>query len=332
MVVLISITDDQRVGSERLRDVELRHLAALRAVADAGTFGRAADVLGYTQSAVSQQIASLERVLGGPLFDRPGGPKPVRLTPLGERLLGHARDVLARVAIADADVDAFLAGSIGTLSVGTFQSSSVRLLPGVIRQIKRERPSLELALTDTNDHDALVDGLTGGALDVSFLTNWSEDPRLDVSELLVDPFVLLSPLDTDLLPGSECVPADALDALPLIGEHDTVCQRAVEGSLAECGVKPTVFLRSVDNAAIRAMVASGMGHAVVPALAVDPASSDVLIRKLNPGIPPRVIYVATPADRTTMPATERFIELARAVAADVSPTLDWARSPTLVRR
>ena len=63
--------------------LELRHLLALDAVASEGTFGRAAERLGYTQSAVSQQIAALERAIGGAVFDRPGGPKPVRITPLG---------------------------------------------------------------------------------------------------------------------------------------------------------------------------------------------------------------------------------------------------------
>src|SRR6186997_2567225 len=73
-----------------LRDLEIRHLAALDAVATEGTFGRAAERLGYTQSGVSQQIATLERTLGGAVFDRPGGPRPVRLTPLGKLVLTHA--------------------------------------------------------------------------------------------------------------------------------------------------------------------------------------------------------------------------------------------------
>ena len=72
-------------------DVELRHLRAMAAIAEEGTFGRAADRLGYTQSSVSQQVAALERAVGGAVFDRPGGPKRVRLTPLG-RAGPRARD------------------------------------------------------------------------------------------------------------------------------------------------------------------------------------------------------------------------------------------------
>src|SRR5829696_3250801 len=93
-----------------IRDLEVRHLVALTAVAREGTFARAAARLGYTQSTVSQQIAALERAVGGPVFDRPGGPRPVRITPLGAVVLEQGRDLLAKAErLADA-VDRFKAG------------------------------------------------------------------------------------------------------------------------------------------------------------------------------------------------------------------------------
>ena len=106
-----------------MSDVELRHLTTLAAVAEEGTFGRAADRLGYTQSTVSQRIAALERAVGGAVFDRPGGPRPVRITPLGEVVLGHGRELLGLArALSDA-VDRFRAGE-GRVDIGTFQSMS----------------------------------------------------------------------------------------------------------------------------------------------------------------------------------------------------------------
>ena len=90
-----------------LRDLEVRHLIALDAVATEGTFGRAAERLGYTQSAISQQIAALERLVDGKLFDRPGGPRPVELTPLGAEVLDAARDLLNRVEAAGQRIDIF---------------------------------------------------------------------------------------------------------------------------------------------------------------------------------------------------------------------------------
>ena len=97
----------------QLADLEVRHLIALDAVASAGTFGRAAERLGYTQSAVSQQIAALERIVGARLFDRPGGPRPVELTPLGRQVLASARDLLARVDAIGEDLVRFQNGEAG---------------------------------------------------------------------------------------------------------------------------------------------------------------------------------------------------------------------------
>ena len=114
--------------------VELRHLAALEAVAREGTFGRAAAKLGYTQSAVSQQIASLERSVGERLLERPGGPRAVSLTEAGELLLRHAEAIVARLDAARADMASLRAGETGTLRVGTYQSVGARVLPAVMRR------------------------------------------------------------------------------------------------------------------------------------------------------------------------------------------------------
>jgi DNA-binding transcriptional LysR family regulator len=93
-----------------MSDVELRHLTAPAAVADEGSFGRAATRLGHSQSTVSQQIAALEKAVGGAVFDRPGGPRPVRITPLGAVVPAHGRDPLAKARTTAAAVDRFKAG------------------------------------------------------------------------------------------------------------------------------------------------------------------------------------------------------------------------------
>ena len=95
----------ERAEHELWLGVEIRHLAALRAVADEGTFGAAALRLGYAQSAISQQIAALERYVGHRLFDRPGGSRPVQLTRAGELLLGHAESIMSRLSAARIDLD-----------------------------------------------------------------------------------------------------------------------------------------------------------------------------------------------------------------------------------
>src|SRR5438105_5051457 len=100
--------------------LELRHLAALKAVAEEGTFGRAAARLGYTQSAISQQIAMLEKIVAQRLIDRPGGPRPVSLTEAGRVLLRRAEGIAARLQAAQADLAALGAGDAGPLRIGTY--------------------------------------------------------------------------------------------------------------------------------------------------------------------------------------------------------------------
>src|SRR2546430_17524379 len=121
------------MGADGWLGVELRHFLALEAVAREGSFGRAATALGYTQSAVSQQIATLERIVGHRLIERPGGPKPVSLTEAGRLLLKHSDAIAARVAAAQADLTALAEGQAGTLRVGGFQSVGQPILPERIR-------------------------------------------------------------------------------------------------------------------------------------------------------------------------------------------------------
>jgi DNA-binding transcriptional LysR family regulator len=112
-----------------LHDVEIRQLRALQAVAAEGSFGRAAERLGFTQSAISQQIAGLERAIGERVFDRPGGPRRVELTPTGAVLLAYADALLDRMRAAEDELRSLRAGEVGRLVVGSYQSVSVNVLP-----------------------------------------------------------------------------------------------------------------------------------------------------------------------------------------------------------
>src|SRR5262249_26697401 len=124
---------------------ELRHLATLIAVADEGSFGRAASRLGYTQSSVSQQIAILEKTAGGALVDRPRGPKPGRRPPRGAVLLSHGRDLIRRADVMTDAIERFQAGE-GRIDIGTFQTVSNLLLPAVIRELRESHPGCEIRL------------------------------------------------------------------------------------------------------------------------------------------------------------------------------------------
>src|SRR3982751_5789847 len=141
---------------DRWLGIELRHLLAIEAVAREGSFGRAATSLGYTQSAVSQQIAMLERIVGERLVERPGGPRRVSLTEAGVLLVRHAEAIVARLAAAQADLAALLDGEAGRRRRGVCQSRGQRTLPELMRRFANEWPKVEVALTESADDAELL--------------------------------------------------------------------------------------------------------------------------------------------------------------------------------
>src|ERR1700722_16367938 len=136
---------------DRWLGVELRHLAALEAVGRTRSFHGAARDLGYTQSAVSQQIAQLERNVRQRLLDRPGGPAPVDPPDPGRLLLRHADAIVAQLDAAQADMAAFAEGAAGPLRVGIFQSVGARTRPGLLRRFKKDWPLVEVSVREEID-------------------------------------------------------------------------------------------------------------------------------------------------------------------------------------
>jgi DNA-binding transcriptional LysR family regulator len=301
----------------QLRDLELRHLVALDAVAGEGTFGRAAVRLGYTQSAVSQQIAALERLVGGSLFDRPGGPRPVALTPLGKLVLGHAREIIARVDAAGEAVERFQAGEGGRIDVGTFQSVSSMLLPAIVARLRATHPNVDIRLFEDEDKNHGPGKVVTGELDVSFTVGQPAAPDLESVVLLDDPFVLVTRRG-DVPEGP--YPVAQLNGASLIGYPANLCQQEIEDGLRARGVIPTFVFRTLDNGAQLAMVRAGMGWAVMPMLCVDTRDPAIDIRPLQPAIPPRQVCLVWRRDRTLSPVAARLIELAREVATDLGNT------------
>lgn len=292
----------------RAHEVETRHLAALRAVADEGSFGRAAARLGYSQAAVSQQIAGLERTVGQPVFDRPGGARPAELTPAGRLLLDHAVRVLDRLDRALDELDRLRAGTGGRLVVGTFQSASVRLLPAVVRRMLAEAPELDIRLDESDSNEVLVDGVAAGELDVSFLVAPVLDERVTTVVLCRDPFVLMLPAEDDV-PGGE-YPLHLLEGRPMVGQRANLYEALVDDRLRAVGVDPRYVFRANDNGSVQAMVRAGMGPAILPRLAVDLDDPGVQFRDLEPTVPPRTLLLGRRRDRTSLPAADRFVELA----------------------
>jgi DNA-binding transcriptional LysR family regulator len=296
--------------------VELRHLAALEAVARTGSFGRAAESLGYTQSAVSQQIGTLERIVGERLLERPGGPRAVTPTEAGRLLLRHAEAIVARLRAAEADMTALRQGQAGSLRVGTFQSVGAKILPELLRRFLAEWPRVEFELKESSSDDELLGFVERGELDLTFAMLPLPEGPFDAQEVLHDPYVLVVPADHELAAADSGGLADLGD-LPLIGNRACRSTLLAESELALRGIHADVAFRSDDNGTVQGLVGAGFGAALVPLLAVDPTDERVRLLEVEPEIPHRRIALAWHRDRHRSPAARAFLELAAEVCADV---------------
>lgn len=294
---------------------DVRHLEALRAVAEEGTFRGAADVLGYSQAAISQQIAGLEALTGSAVFDRPGGPRPVMLTPVGRALLAHAEVILDRLDAARDEVNDIAAGTGGRLIIGTFQSVAVELLPDIVGRVRRDIPRLIMRAIEEDENAALLDLLHAGDIDVAFVAGPVPDTSAEFIDLGSDPFVAVLPRRAPYV-GAASIPIREIGDLGLIGEHVGTTQDFIDQQVRDAGVTAQYAFRTNDNGAKQAMVRSGMGAAIMPQLAVDLSDPGVVVLPTDPPIPPRSILLAVPPVSRRTPAVEHFVEVSRDVASE----------------
>lgn len=263
--------------------VELRHLAALAAVHRTGSFRGAADELGYVQSAVSQQIARFELIVGTRLVDRTRGHATVSLTPAGELVLGHARAILAHLGAAQAELESLACDGAQTLRVGVFESVAARAVPQILRQLGERTPRLTLEVRDPNGACANLVEL--GELDVAFAYLPLPDGPFECLELLSDPCALLVAADSPLAAG----PAPSLTELarlPLVSPAPWPILSRVEGLLPDAADERGTVPRSMTNTAVQALVAGGVGVAIMPLLAVDETREDTVALDLSETLPP----------------------------------------------
>jgi molybdate transport repressor ModE-like protein len=300
--------------------VEVRHLAALEAVARSGSFGRAASELGYTQSAVSQQIAALERIVGEKLVERPGGPRAISMTEAGTLLLRHAEAIVSRLDAARADMLALRAGETGSLRVGTYQSIGARVLPEVMRRFRADWPKIELGLTEPTTDPELYREVESGRVDLAFCSAPLPDGPFEALPLLSDPYVLLLPAAHPAAARRTASLADLGD-LALIGSSTCASGLEAEQMLAAAGHTVEYVFRSDDNGTLQGLVAAGFGAALMPLLAVNPGDDRVRVVALEPSVPDRVVSVVWHRDRHRSPSARAFIEIARSVSADVERDL-----------
>lgn len=307
--------------ADPLTGVELRHLVALRAVAQAGSFGAAADQLGYTQSAVSQQIAALEKAVGEKVIDRGNGRSGVTPTPAGDILLRHTDTLLDTLDAARDDLAALRGGAVTTLRIGAYQSVTSTFLPSVLGRVRRQFPDVTIDIVEEMSDTEVEQHVVDGTLDLGFTVVPVGHEALAGIDLVADPWALLLSRDDPPIPATtrdELDPA-ALTDLPIVGAFACRGFQQAISHLQGLGVRPHVAQHAHDNALIQGLAAAGVGAALLPRLAYtpDPRLTVIPIEDL---IPPRRVGMSWRADRPISAPAQALIDAARDVCAELQPT------------
>jgi molybdate transport repressor ModE-like protein len=299
--------------ADRWEALEVRHLRALAAVVQEGSFARAARELGYTQSAVSQQIFALERIVGAPVLVRhPGGRRPVELTETGQMVLAHTHPVLARIKAAQADVAALALGEVGRISLGTFQSFGTRILPALLAHFRAMRPRVAVEIRESTEATELLRAVEMGEIDLALAVLPLEEGPFETRELLADPYVLVTRAG-----GAERRLEDLAGKHLLFGCGQE--QTLVEALLVADGHVTAGRTRFDDNGMIQALAAAGEGVAVVPRLTVDLDDPRVDVHLLEE-LSPRRLGIAWHRDRRLSPAAREFVDAAVEICGRVAET------------
>jgi DNA-binding transcriptional LysR family regulator len=295
--------------------VELRHLAALSAIAGAGSFRGAADKLGYVQSTVSEQLAVLERLVGGRLVERTRGTRPVAITPEGELMLHHAGEILARVAAAKADLRRLREGEAGSVRVGAFPSVVRRLMPRILEEFGRRCPGAEVSVGEWASDDPLFELVEEGSLDLGFAHLPLESGPFAHCELLRVPLLLMVPPDSPLALREEPPDLPEIARLPVIGGQTCRVLSRIEELLRTAHGRLDVAFRSDSAETTAALVAAGKGVGLTSRLSPSADNERIALVPLDDRLPPLRLALFWHKHRLLAAAAEELGEQARAVCA-----------------
>ena len=307
-----------------------RRVAMLLAVAEHGSFARAAAALSFTPSGVSQQMALLERDAGATLFER--GPRGVRITPAGAALVRHAEGVRDRLLDARAEVAAIAHAAGGRLLFGSFPTATATIAAPAIARFHGEHPDVDLHLVDGEAYESVA-RLRMRELDLALvfsLDSWpaakdydgnlvARDGDIESVALFDDPFLLLVPKAHRLADAVDEVQLADLAEERIIGspvgcapwgmDLEHVCEQAGVELMSQA------VYRSADFQAQQALVAHGLGITLLPRLALTALRDDVVVRPLM-NAPVRHVSLAWPAGAYRTSSSVAMAEIVDALAQD----------------
>jgi DNA-binding transcriptional LysR family regulator len=295
--------------------LDVRRMRVLREVAVRGSFSAAAEALSFTQSAVSQQIAALEREAGATLVQR--NARGVRLTDAGEALVRHAEAIMARLAEAEAEIEAIAGLRGGRLRLASFESAASTLMPLAIAAFRERHPAVELSMTLVEPEDSIPQ-LRSGELDVALVFDTAAvapDASLDRRHLLDDPMYLALPRDHPLARRRRVRLEDLAGEAWVAGSAGCECNRLISRACAAAGFEPRIAFETDDYTAMQGFVAAGVGVSLIAELGLRTVRDDIVVRDLGRETPVRQIYAATLADGYRAPATLAMLEIMDEVAS-----------------
>jgi DNA-binding transcriptional LysR family regulator len=245
------------------------HLRTLRECVRTGSFAEAARELGYTASAVSQQIYLLERTVGAPLFERTA--RSVRATAVARMLAERSGPVLGALTTLEREAKAMVLGEQGSLRLASFATANARIVPAALADVVAHRPKAEVQL-DEGEPSEVLGGVLDGSLDAAVVFDYDLDPRdwpptLRRTELLAEPFVLAVALSHRLVGREEVALAQVSEEPWICTRADTSGARTLGRLAADAGFAPRIIFRSNDYSVISELVARNLGVAMLPALA-----------------------------------------------------------------
>ncbi|MGH2840326.1 MAG: LysR substrate-binding domain-containing protein [Solirubrobacteraceae bacterium] len=297
----------------------MKRLRVLREVAARGSFSAAAESLAYTQSAVSQQIAALEREAGAVLVERLA--RGVRLTEAGSALIAHADVILARLDDAEAELEAIAGARGGRVRLVSFPSAGATIAPRAIGRFRTEHPGVDVTLAPREPLEA-VECLKAGECDIAVTLEATfaplDDKGIETVHLLDDPLYVCLPAEHPVARRRARVKlADLADDSWILGTTGTcpdgvILLRACQAA----GFEPRVAFTSDDYTAMQGFVAAGVGVCFIPDLALYTVREDVVIRQLHGPAPVRRILAATLAGGYVSPAARAMLEILAAVSTE----------------
>jgi DNA-binding transcriptional LysR family regulator len=307
--------------------LDLHRLRLLQEFAVRGSIARTAAVLGYTPSAVSQQLAALEREAGTALLDRSA--RRAELTDAGRRLAGHAERILAMVEEAETDLSAEADEPAGRVVATAFPSAAVAFAPALARSL-RAHPRLTLVLRQSGAGEGLRQ-VRSGEVDVAIVDDWTsrlaeevDGSILTLHHLIRDQLVLVLPRTHPAAAGP--VDLRALRHEPwLAAPGGEPSRQAVDRLLAAVGVTPPVLSEFEGMATIVSLVARGIGIAILPRLAVAAADRRVIVAGLPLGLDlARDVYAVARTASTRRPSVAVIVTALRAAARSMRPVTNPA--------